>query len=96
MRVVVMCGLSPQRLLLFLHSPKNSPPRRVCVRDSPVHGELGHQRDVVLRGRVLVLQEVEVHSVHGDPLPPEVVALVVFVEVLQRRLQLEEKKPRTE
>ena len=70
------------------------PPDRLCVHDSPVHRELGNQRHVVLHGHVLILQEVEVHTVHRDPLPPEVVALVVFVKVLQRCLQLEE--PRTE
>ena len=72
------------------------PPWRVCVHDSPVHRELGDQCHVVLRGCVLVLQEVEVHAMHGDSLPPEVVALVVFVEILQGRLQLEEQKPKTE
>ena len=55
----------------------------------PVHGQLRHQRDVALYGRVLVLQEVQVHSVNRESLPAEVVALVVLVELLQSCLQLQ-------
>ena len=56
----------------------------------PVHGELGHQCDVcvVLGGRVLVLQEVQMHSMYCQTLSPEVVTLIVLVELLQSRLQL--------
>lgn len=56
----------------------------------PVHGQLGHQRHVVLLARrlVLILQEVEVQPVDCQPFPPEVVALVVLIQLLQRLLQL--------
>lgn len=59
----------------------------------PVHGQLSHQSDVsaVLAGRVLVLQEVQVHSVNRESLPTEVVALIVLVELLQSRLQLRKR-----
>lgn len=51
----------------------------------PVHGQLGDQCDisVVFSGRVLVLQEVKVHSVDGESLPTEVVTLIVLVQLLQ-------------
>lgn len=62
----------------------------------PVHGQLSHQSDVsvVLAGRVLVLQEVQVHSVNRESLPTEVVALIVLVELLQSRLQLRRRTRR--
>lgn len=56
----------------------------------PVHGELSHQCDVcsVLSGCVVVLQEVEVNAVNREPLPTEIIALIVFIQLLQSRLQL--------
>ncbi len=45
-----------------------------------VHGELRDQRHVLGRRRMRVLDVVEVCAVHEQPLPPEVVALVVLAQ----------------
>lgn len=56
---------------------------------SPVHGELGHQGDIVrLGGRRLVGQEGDVHAVHGELLLPELEAGIFLVQLGQGPLHL--------
>lgn len=56
----------------------------------PVHGELGHQRDICgVGGRLrLIVQEVQVGAVHGETLTPEFIAQVIFVQLRQLLLEL--------
>lgn len=56
----------------------------------PVHGELGHQRDVcvVISQLVLVVQEVQMRAVHCEALPTELIAGVILVQLRQGLLEL--------
>lgn len=60
----------------------------------PVHGQLSDQGDirVVCGGLVLIVQEVQVGAVDSEPLSPELVTQVVFIQLGQLLLKLEGQK----
>lgn len=60
----------------------------------PVHGELSDQGDVrvVRGGLILIVQEVQVGSVDGEPLSPELVTQVVLIQLRELLLELEGRK----
>lgn len=49
----------------------------------PVHGELGHERNIslVFTGIVLVVQEVQVCAMHSETLSPELVTWIIFIKL---------------
>ena len=63
----------------------------ICL---PVHGELSHQGDVcvVWSGLILIVQEVQVGSVDGEPLSPELITQVILVQFWELFLELKDRK----
>lgn len=63
----------------------------VCL---PVHGELSDQGDirVVRSGLILIVQEVKVGSVDGEPLSPELVTQVILIKFRELLLELKSRR----
>lgn len=65
----------------------------ISVIYSPVHGQLGHECNIglVCAGFVLIVQEVEMCTVHSETLSSELITRIVLIKLQQSLLELKRK-----